>query len=354
MEIYCDESGFTGNNLHDGDQPFFVYSAVMIKEIDAAQILEELRGKYKLQKGELKGKNLVKTEKGRQALMDLFVRVADRTKTVVHDKKYALACKVFEHFFEPVLSAKCSFFYEYNFHRFIAAIVHDSFLAGEQDVELLFNEFVSIAKGDRSSFSSQAFSETHYPDLLKLVFEFIKLNGDETTADLHNHRKYDQWILDLSVTSLHGLLSEWGRLDVPMQVTCDVSKPLAESPFSDFAVGTVHHLDLLFSGQKVRFSFPLKQPVSFHQSKNSPGLQVADLVSSGLCYAFKVKEKRDPFAKNIAEALFGTIVYERSVFPTYDPLPAQRELHERILLQMVKISRRRGNILEDLFEELGS
>lgn len=36
--IYCDESGFTGNNLSDLDQPYFVYADVAITPEEATEI----------------------------------------------------------------------------------------------------------------------------------------------------------------------------------------------------------------------------------------------------------------------------------------------------------------------------
>lgn len=68
QEIYCDESGFTGNNLLYPNQPFFTYASIAISNEEAAACVEELIKDYGVQGGELKGANLVKFNKGRKAV----------------------------------------------------------------------------------------------------------------------------------------------------------------------------------------------------------------------------------------------------------------------------------------------
>jgi hypothetical protein len=41
MQIYCDESGFTGNRLLDADQPIFTFASVASNEEEAQFIVEK-------------------------------------------------------------------------------------------------------------------------------------------------------------------------------------------------------------------------------------------------------------------------------------------------------------------------
>ena len=54
------------------------------------------------------------------------------------NKEYALAGKFFEYIFEPALASRNSFFYEIEFHKFIATFLHVSAQAGDPDaIEVL-------------------------------------------------------------------------------------------------------------------------------------------------------------------------------------------------------------------------
>ena len=66
--IYCDESGFTGPNLSDGEQPFFVYTSVAISEALASEILAKVNKDFKLQSQEIKGRVLVKSSRGQKSI----------------------------------------------------------------------------------------------------------------------------------------------------------------------------------------------------------------------------------------------------------------------------------------------
>src|SRR6266478_2042043 len=104
--IYCDESGFTGNDLSNVDQPHFVYAGVGITPEEANEIKDRAIRDYRVNGVELKGKNLVKYAKGRRAVSDILDTVARRSQCVVMHKKYALACKLYEYLFEPVPADK--------------------------------------------------------------------------------------------------------------------------------------------------------------------------------------------------------------------------------------------------------
>lgn len=72
MQIYCDESGFTGNRLLDADQPIFTFASVASNEEEAQFIVEKIIKDYGIQNGEIKSGNLVKNPKGLRALDEIL------------------------------------------------------------------------------------------------------------------------------------------------------------------------------------------------------------------------------------------------------------------------------------------
>ena len=85
--IYCDESGFTGNDLSNVDQPHFVYVGIAITPVEADEIKNRVIRDYRVNGNELKGKNLVKYAKGRRAVSDILDNVVARSQCVVMHKK---------------------------------------------------------------------------------------------------------------------------------------------------------------------------------------------------------------------------------------------------------------------------
>jgi hypothetical protein len=97
--IYCDESGFTGNNLSNVEQLHFVYAGVAITPEEANEIKDRVIRDYRVNGVELKGKNLVKYAKGRRAVSDILEKVALAANASSCKKKYTLACKLYEYLF---------------------------------------------------------------------------------------------------------------------------------------------------------------------------------------------------------------------------------------------------------------
>ncbi len=128
-KIYFDESGFTGNNLLHPNQTIFSYGSVQVADDEAQQFVQSIIKKYNVQGGELKGKNLIKYNKGRRALSEILSHFNGRMKASVSEKKYALAAKFFEYIFEPPLQKNNLLFYKLDFHRFISNILYVEFIA---------------------------------------------------------------------------------------------------------------------------------------------------------------------------------------------------------------------------------
>ncbi|HCG7962962.1 TPA: DUF3800 domain-containing protein [Vibrio parahaemolyticus] len=106
QKIYFDESGFTGNNLLSACQEFFSYGSVASSDEEAKEVVEHIIKKYKIQNGELKGGRLLGNNRGKKAISELLEIYDGRMKSVVQNKKFALAGKFFEYIFEPALAQK--------------------------------------------------------------------------------------------------------------------------------------------------------------------------------------------------------------------------------------------------------
>src|SRR5688572_30000482 len=93
IDIFCDESGFTGQHLSNPDQRYFAFGSVAIPPDDAAELVARIVRDFRLQGSELKGRNLLRNAPGRKALTAVLDELGDRSQVVVVHKRYALAGK---------------------------------------------------------------------------------------------------------------------------------------------------------------------------------------------------------------------------------------------------------------------
>ncbi len=102
--IYIDESGFTGANLLDPQQPFFVVASADIPEDQSEQILRASFPGY--QGDEFKFQNIWKSNRGRKNLVNFATHLnnlGNNTFTWMADKKLVALTKVVDFLIEPII-----------------------------------------------------------------------------------------------------------------------------------------------------------------------------------------------------------------------------------------------------------
>src|SRR5260370_11999143 len=210
--IFCDESGFTENDLSNVDQPHFVYAGIAITPEEANEIKDRVIREYQVNGNELKGKKLVKYAKGRRAVSDILEKVGSRSQCAVMHKKYAVACKLDEYLFEPVLAEKSRIFYEIGFHRFISMIVYLEMRIREGNAERLFENFEQLMRRKDMTGLSYLFGagpvEPAVRSLSAMVQEFCVINQQKIFEEIDFLRNLTvgRWILDLTAACLNPVL----------------------------------------------------------------------------------------------------------------------------------------------------
>lgn len=304
MPIYCDESGYTGINLLTEQQPYFVYAALNITESDASEFQQHLLCTYRLQGTELKGTNLLGSNSGRRAILELFAKYSGQVKMSYYHKKYALACKFFEYIFEPVLAENNALFYRMKFHRFVANLIFEAFQNTLEDAGNVFLHFQELLRGNDMNGLFELFRSSAYPqDLIQYVAEFAVIHKERILDEIHFDGEVASWVLDLSQTALYDLLCKWG-IGTDLSVVCDRSKPLEETvaKYADlYAVGREKLFLNPFGEGEVPLNFTLAEPLRFANSRHEPGLQLADIFASSAFWALRHSE--DAFAVQILNYL---------------------------------------------------
>ena len=299
--IFFDESGYTGNNLLSANQPVFAYASVAIHPSDAENICKETIERFHIKGNELKGANLVRYPLGREAVTWVITQCRDISLIVVADKIFALSGKFFEYIFEPILQDNNSLFYAIGFHKFIANLIYIMFKANTEYVEHSLTEFESLMRSQDPS----AFKRMLEPlgtgltinDPFGSILTFAICHEKGILRELKSLPREDgiaRWMLELTVTSLFWLLSSWSEQYEPIEVICDESKPLFENQdIFDAMVGRKDKIYMKLGAQKeVRLTYNLSGPIKFQNSKESAGIQIADIISSSVAFSLNNPHNR--------------------------------------------------------------
>lgn len=127
--IYIDESGYTGDDLYNPDQPYFTIASSLIGDDEAAAILRRCFPRY--QGAEFKFGNIWRRDTHRNSLRSLAAEIpaiADRLFFYVIDKRFSLIVKMFEYLVEPTFTAGGYDYYGNGYARRYMNTIHRDFL----------------------------------------------------------------------------------------------------------------------------------------------------------------------------------------------------------------------------------
>lgn len=298
-KIYCDESGYTGTDLLDNDQEYFVYSGIMMSEKVIQEIVNYIHSNYAIQNSEIKGKYLVKRSRGRALISNIFAKYASYARIVLHNKKYALAAKIVDYSIEPYLGAN-EYFYKSKMNVFLATSLYFYFVANDATAQALFTEYLRLLRGEISFEDSMFITDACDGSLMNWVIDIATHNPKVIIDEIGSKNQVEWWILDLTVNSLHGILSDWGKYGEELEVICDVSDVFQDNPLL-VAVNRVGTENMISDNVNPVIQYKLTKEIATGDSKEDAGLQIADLFSSVAFYC--LKNQNTVFGKEILSVL---------------------------------------------------
>jgi hypothetical protein len=360
--IYCDESGFTGTNLSDKEQPLFVYASIALSPQRADELVTQVIRDFRLQATELKGSKLVKSERGRKALSFLLEECVTVSQSVVYNKKYALACKLFEYIMEPALSEKNWIFYNLKFHKFVSTLLYAELVTKSESAEELFTTFEELMRSQSAenmeSLFAQRTARRRGRSVAKEIVTFWHAQqqavGEELTT-IKSMGAVGRWTLDLTDSALFSLLCHWGQKFDQLDVYCDDSKPLfayLDSENSLFAtmVGREDKQFIKVANQQHCITFNLLRPITLVNSKTTPGIQVADAVAASI--AFALQNRATPTAKEwLSKFLSSPAINPACMIPDADDADVRTldgARNRALFFELVKRCREGKDLLENI------
>lgn len=289
--IYCDESGYSGNNLIDVIQPFFVYAGVQLSEKEAEDAYKIIQDNYLIQRGGIKGADLVQNEKGQNAAIKLFEKYGKHARLVYCNKQFALACIMFEYAIEPIIKNN-TYAYDIGFHRFISNSIYNYFLKNNILGDEIFKKFLAEFSTNINPESIFKFDINQIDDkVMKWVLLTLQNNEDRFYKEISTNEVINSWYLNLTTTSLCGILSDFGSDCAPLEVICDNSNLFKD----ENVLRPINKIGKLEDNIGSHALFMLAEDIKLQSAKKTIGLKVADIFASSL--GFSLRNKTLPFSK---------------------------------------------------------
>ena len=225
---------------------------------------------YRLQGKELKGSNLLKNNLGRKAVASVLAETLPISQSVAYHKQFALACKLFEYIYEPVIANSSSVFYNIGFHKFVSNLLYVEMVATRGGVaqELLLDFETMMRNADvsglRTLFGLNR-AVVNPTMISEQTLGFAMAHRDAILEELESVKRSGStgnWVLDLSDTSVNSLMSYWGERHSSLDVFCDMSKPLQAVPHGfDWMVDRKDKVYITINGRTRRITYNLARPI---------------------------------------------------------------------------------------------
>lgn len=309
--IAYDESGNTGQNLLDQDQPFFILASVCFSEDEMNSLTSVFSSKAR----ELHFKKMRKYEKSRKELLEMYNHdLLDKSKVKIHYsyKKFALYDQIVDRVIEPLLHkdginiyknkanivAANLLYYFGNSHKNTDLIY--AWLKGFQDFNnkqdlLSFQKFISLNIEVRNTAKES--------DPIEFL-DFITHSSLYSQEIIRNTNK--KYVIDLTFPSFVASCHYWYQeLNTEFDILHDDSKAISFwKSMIDFLANPKKMEEKVVGYGDIKESYPLRiRKLSLVNSEDHLSIQIADLIASAINYGLKVGSgTSDSFGKSIWES----------------------------------------------------
>lgn len=305
-----DESGNTGQNLLDSEQPIFALASVLLTETDAGDLVTRVLG---TSGPEAKFTSLRRSRRGRARVLDLFnspLLTSETVKLAAYHKRFALCAHLVDLLVEPAAHHDGLNLYKDGTSHAFAELLHWTMpvLLGEATWEGLLRDFQNLVRERTNTAIARFYGRVHR------VWQIADGAGNKA-ADLLVP-------IIASEKLIHGIASEMGRTTIdpaiptffshcaswthdikaPFEVIHDESKPLAED--ADFLRSLMREEEPSFELPGVTLPLACRD-LSFVPSEQHPCVQVADIIASGTTFVLRqvLEKSDDTFSQQLGEAI---------------------------------------------------
>ncbi len=294
ITVYVDESGSTGLQVFDPDQPVYATAGVWLTPANEATLIDavaEARGLYNVQMPELKGKLLIKSAKGRKAILYVLtacLKAGIRFSMIGVEKRFTAAAVVIEDYTDSLYNSGFSSSWQLD-----ASLKED---AAQRIYKALPRQTLESWWRARNGDDRSAYEEAYktiigqlqlVPDCAELASGFLTVDMDGLWNDM---RRMETPMGDnyspnsTTFSALIQLFQELAETVDYRNVSIVHDEQLqAESAITKFhnVLRDASHYEIdLQNGNKMRFPTDRLRTLEFNQSEQKLGLQIADCLAA--------------------------------------------------------------------------
>lgn len=298
-DIFFDESGNTGGNLLDREQPVFTLGSCDISLNDALKALE-LTGSRSPKEAHFK--NLRKRKSGQDGIIRLLESKyvsKDNVKVFLVDKRYMLTTKIVDILIESWSHNRGVDIYINGQNLAISNVLYWCIpvFCGEDNSDFMYEKFAKMIKVQDSESIADFYSSVE--ELKKSsnnkrfvdTLDRISVTSSDVVEIL---KETDKSTLDPAIPSLFKHCIEWGKkFPNGYYIKHDDSKAINEQKelFDKFM--NISKITEIYGYDRRKFELPIKaRSLTFHSSEEYPQLQVADIISSAAAYYVNCLKKQ--------------------------------------------------------------
>ncbi|PTB33386.1 DUF3800 domain-containing protein [Photobacterium phosphoreum] len=289
--IYLDESGNTGSNILDDNQPMFTLAGCKFNQQESERLLALLKSRSPK---EAHFKVLKRRKAGQDGIIRLLKHSLINTRNVsveLMHKRFMVVTKIVDVLIEHMLYMNGKDLYKNGANIGLSNLWHMCLplYCGQDNVDVFYKSFLNMVK-IQSDDSIAAF----YANVEKLInvcsYDEFKedlnliLKTKEYVADALNG--IDKSILDPSIPTLFSQCITWGRNHPKgFHIVHDDSHAVEQKRemYAQFMDWTQDKIEVGYDRRK--FDLPLKgRSLNFGSSTEYPQIQVADIIASSFAY----------------------------------------------------------------------
>lgn len=311
--VAFDESGHSGENLLDAEQPIYSLASVCLANDTAEALVSELLAGR--QAGELKFKDLRRRSGGRRLVLQVLrsrAVPAGRRRISVAQKSWFLCAKIVDLLLEPVATSSGAF-YASGLHRDLATYLHahagtDLPIEVWRDFQEVFVR--AVRSGEQGPLHElcerlRAVKSASQDTLTGKIFSAVPVSIQYLEGEVRGEKARDQ--LEPSVTSLVQQLQAWSEhLAEPFRVVHDDSNVVRAWVQDLLALSNSTIDPIEVTSDVATFRLPLQRfTVEFSTSESNASVQLADIFAGAAAWWLRdrvAREGCDRFAGEIQAA----------------------------------------------------
>jgi hypothetical protein len=302
--VAFDESGNSGANLLDPEQPVFVLASVCVSDDEAANLIDPKTDEIKFSK-------LRRSAIGRRKILEILNSKSLSAEKILisgFHKPFMVITKIVDLLIEPLLYDSGIDLYERGANIAMANMlffVMPVFI-GRKAFKEIKTAFVEMIRSSSHATAERFFMlvEEARSNLNHSEFaqELDMLLSTQSVAEKYLN-KWDGSDLDPAIPAFveHG--SIWtSRLKTEFSIVHDSSKPIQQQQLVLEAMMSTSEKSLIIGYDRRKIAFPIKAAsIEFLESSLYPQLQLADIVASSAAYCLRTSfyQQNDSFMRDL-------------------------------------------------------